>query len=418
MPVIAGLRGVTYSQRVPFLSQRPGDLLAHEDNADSMETRTVKPTSPRSATTEDVVLRDLQQVRLVFRPTFVKNETTTKATLKGTFVYQRKSRNHDWGDVPAVPLSSIKAGEDYRLELHSAELLELFNELTALYQLHDDAGGLPRGMTRYIKANQTVLALSQMTDEDFNAVMSGTESLGAPAVARLIRWASSADNFNLLFERLQKFDPNSLRNLNAALGLATLKRALLMWRQNRDNPSESFWQKLLANQAFVLEQIFSLPIVIIKERAYVGGTRISGKGGHLADFLFKNAVTNAVGLIEIKTPKTPLLGAEYRQGIYNASDDLTGAVQQILAYRQSLVDERDSILREHPGLDPFHPRCVVLIGHAVQQLGSDPKRKQAFELFRRELSDVEIITYDEMYARTQHLVRILEEGVAAPAVID
>jgi hypothetical protein len=347
---------------------------------------------------------------------FVKNEAAANATLKGTFVYQRKSRNDDWEDVPPVPLSSIKVGEEYRLELHSVELLKLFNELTALYQLHDEAGGIPRGMTRYIKATQTVLALSQMTDEEFEAVMSGTESLGAPAVARLIQWASSAENFNLLFERLQKVDPNSLRNLNAALGLATLKRSLLTWHGNRDNASEPFWQNLLAKQAFVLEQIFSLPIVVIQERAYVGGTRMSGKGAHLADFLFKNAVTNAVGLIEIKTPKTPLLGSEYRQGIYNASEDLTGAVQQVLAYRQSLVDERDTVLRDHPDLDPFHPRCVVLIGHAAKQLGNDPKRKQAFELFRRELSDVEIITYDEMYARTQHLVRILEEGVSAAAV--
>ena len=154
-------------------------------------------------------------------------------------------------------------------------------------------------------------------------------------------------------------------------------------------------------------------MLIIQARAYVGGTRMSGRGAHLADFLFRNAVTNAVGLIEIKTPKTALLGKEYRQGVYNASEDLTGAVQQVLAYRQSLVEERDTVLKEHPGLEPFHPRCVVVIGHCARQLGEDPKKKQAFELFRRELSDVEVITYDEMYARTEHLVRILETGVGA-----
>ena len=81
--------------------------------------------------------------------------------------------------------------------------------------------------------------------------MSGAESLGVPAVARLIQWASTAENFNLLFDRLQKIDPDGLRNLNAALGLATLKRALFAWRKNRDNASEAFWQELLAGQAFV-----------------------------------------------------------------------------------------------------------------------------------------------------------------------
>ena len=386
-----------------------------EERSGSIATRTVRQTSPRSATTDDIVLRERQQVRLVFRPTFVKNDASTKATVKGTFVYQRKGRSDSWEDVPAVPLTSVRLGEEYRLELHSAELLGLYTELTALYQLHDDVGGLPRGTTRYVKANQTVLSLSKMTDDEFKAVMSGAESLGAPAVARLIQWASSAENFNLLFERLQQFDPNSLRNLNAALGLATLKRALLMWRQNRDTASEAFWQDLLARQAFVLEQIFSLPVIVIQARAYVGGTRMSGKGAHLADFLFSNVVTNSVGLIEIKTPKTVLLGSQYRQGIYNASEDLTGAIQQVLAYRQSLLEERDQVLTEHPGLEAFHPRCVVLIGHAAKEFGRDVKKKQAFELFRRELSDVEVITFDEMYARTQHLVRILEDGVSASA---
>lgn len=347
---------------------------------------------------------------------FVKNPDAAQATVKGTFVYQRKGRNDKWVDVPAASLNGIKTGEKYRLHLHSEELLKLFDELKSLYQLHEDAGGLPRGRTRYVKATETVLALSQMSDDDFKSVMSGAESLGVPAVARLIRWASSADNFKLLFDRLQQLDPNSLRNLNAALGVATMKRALLEWSNNRDNDSEPFWQDLLERQVFVLEQILSLPIVVIQARAYVGGTRMSGKGGNLADFLFANVVTNTVGLIEIKTPMTPLLGAKYR-GTYNVSVELGGAVQQVLSYRQSLIVERDRLLVEHPGLEVFHPRCIVVIGHGAKQL-KDPTRKQAFELFRRELSDVEVITYDEMFARTRRLIQILEDGAEGSDVDD
>lgn len=144
---------------------------------ESVESRTVRPTSSQSATTEDIVLRDGPQSRLLFRPMFVKNLNAAQATVKGTFVYQRKGRNDDWVDVPAASLNGIKIGEEYRLNLHSEELLKLFDELKALYQLHEDAGGIPRGRTRYIKATETVLALSQMTDDDFNSVMAGAESL-------------------------------------------------------------------------------------------------------------------------------------------------------------------------------------------------------------------------------------------------
>ena len=171
-----------------------------------------------------------------------------------------------------------------------------------------------------------------------------------------------------------------------------------------------FWQTMLAGQSFVLEQIFSLPIVVIQEKAYVGGKSIANSGGHIADFLFKNAITNAVGLVEIKTPKTKLLGPIYRNGVYNVSSELTGAVQQVLVYRRTLMDERDRLLEDHPDLESFNPRCVVLIGHAGKEL-TDKTKRLAFEQFRLQLTDIEVITYDEMFERTRRLVRILEEGV-------
>ena len=373
-----------------------------------METRTVKSTSSRSATTDDIVLRAKQLVRLVFRPMLVHNDQNPSAGMKGTFLYQRKRKSENWEDVPPASIASLKSGEEYRLELHSSELLTLFNELAGLYELR--ASGIPRGETKYVKAKGTVFALSNMSDEELKAVVSGAESLGATAVARLIRWASDADNFTLLFDRLESLEPDSLKNLNAALGVALLKRALMEWSQNRENANEEYWQSLLASESFVLEQIFSLPIVVIQEKAYVGGKTIANSGGHIADFLVKNAVTNAVGLIEIKTPKSKLLGPSYRNGIYNVSIDLTGAIQQVLFYRQSLIEERNRLLEDHPSVESFSPRCVVLIGHARKEL-NEKRKRQAFELFRQQLADVEVITYDEMFERTRRLVRILEEGV-------
>ena len=139
-----------------------------------METRTIKSTSSRSATTDDIVLRDKQLVRLVFRPMFIQNDQDPSAAVKGTFVYQRKNKAQKWEDVPPTSLGSLRTGEEYRLELHSSELLSLFNELTGLYELRKDCG-IPRGETKYIKAKGTVVALSNMTDEELRAVVSGTE---------------------------------------------------------------------------------------------------------------------------------------------------------------------------------------------------------------------------------------------------
>ncbi len=340
----------------------------------------------------------------------VDNKKDPGASVKGTFVFQKKGFNHDWGDIPVPSLSTLKKGDEVKLPLSSEELRTLFTEVAALYELFD-AEGIPLGQTQFVKANETVQALAKMTDEEITTVMSGQESLGASAIARLIGWASDADNFALMFDRLQQFGEGDLLKLNTALGIANIKRALKEWSENRHNDDEEFWQSLLAKQSFVLEQIFHVPIVVIKSKAYLGGKSILNTGGKVVDFLVKNKVTSSVGLVEIKTPDTALLGPEYRTGVHNLSQELTGAVQQALCYRESLSRERLNLLNsDDVDANVFDPFCVVLIGHAKREFAGSKTKRQAFELFRHQLSDIEIVTYDEMFEKMNRLVSVFESG--------
>lgn len=376
-----------------------------------METRTVKSTSKRSATTDDVVLRETDITRLIFRPILVDNQKEKEASVKGTFLFQRKGHSDNWEDSESIPLSKLKKGEGVKLELKSAELLKLFTEIKNLYEMYLE-GGIPHGQVQFVKANKAVEAVANLTDDEITTVVKGQQYLGAQAVARLIKWASDAQNFTLLFERLETLEPESLVNLNAAVGISTLKRALKTWSENRNNSDEEFWQDVLVKQEFVLEQIFHVPIFVIKSKAYMGGKNALNKGGGIVDFLIKNNITKSVGLVEIKTPKTVLLDTEYRNGIYNISSELSGAVMQVLNYRDTLSKERKTLLSDDAiDADAFDPKCVVIIGHARRELNEGNKVK-SFELFRRQLSDVEVITYDELFDRTKRLVETLE-GVAS-----
>jgi len=340
----------------------------------------------------------------------VDNPKDPSASVKGIFVFQKKGSNDSWEEIPVPSLSSLKKGDAVKLSLSSEELRALFNEISALYELYK-AEGIPFGQTSFVKANQTVQAFSQMTDEEISAVMSGQKSLGASAVARLIGWANDADNFALMFERLKQIGEEGLLKLNSALGIANIKRAQKEWSNNRRNDDEEFWQKLLARQSFVLEQIFHVPIVVIKSKAYMGGKSIFNQGGKIVDFLVKNKVTSSLGIIEIKTPCSPLLGPKYR-GVYNISLELTGAVQQVLNYRESLIRDRRSLLEETDiEADLFDPFCLIIIGHASNEFSEDKAKLQAFELYRRQLSDIEIVTYDEMFEKMKRLVSVLETGV-------
>lgn len=100
-----------------------------------MKDVNVRSTSRNTAECEPIILRQTDQVRLVFLPTLVDNPTATDACVRGQFVYQRKVKTTEWATAETVPLSSLKAGEGFKLELHSAELLALLRQLGGLYRI-------------------------------------------------------------------------------------------------------------------------------------------------------------------------------------------------------------------------------------------------------------------------------------------
>jgi len=76
-----------------------------------MEKIEVQSTSPHSATCSDIILRQSDRVRLVFRPEIVDNPSNRDARVKGTFIYQKKGKADSWEKLDTVPLSSLKRGE-------------------------------------------------------------------------------------------------------------------------------------------------------------------------------------------------------------------------------------------------------------------------------------------------------------------
>ena len=169
--------------------------------------------------------------------------------------------------------------------------------------------------------------------------------------------------------------------------------------------------------AYVLSQAFAYPIILIGSKAYVGGKQVSNTGGNIVDFLAVTESTNAAVLIEIKTPGTRLLGQEYRSGIYPLSADLSGAVAQVLKYRQSFISNFHSIMQESSRrMTIGEPRCLVIAGNTSRELREHAKREN-FELQRERLQSVTIITYDELFSRLGSLVTLLEGGEVHPPLL-
>ena len=188
-----------------------------------------------------------------------------------------------------------------------------------------------------------------------------------------------------------------------ATGVEAMRALLQVWDQNKGNSDEAFWQEKFDDSPFVLSQVLPHPIVLVRGKAYVGGKTIDNTGGQITDYLLSQAATGNAALLELKTPTAKLLGAEYRNGVYAPSADLAGAVAQLLSQRDSLVSERDRLLRvEGEELIAFNPASIVLIG-CTDEL-NDTARRKSFELYRSSLMGVTVLTYDELFRNVEQLL--------------
>lgn len=372
-----------------------------------MREITTRSTSRVTAEASDIVLRESESIRLIFRPTILDNRNNADAAVKGVFLYQRKLKKDSWEDFETIPLNSVKTGEGYKLELKSAELLQLIQELKPLYDLHKESG-VPRGQKKYVQASPQLQQLAELTSQDAQKFLNANTTIGSSLLSTLLGWAVNLDDPSPLIKRLVEMNPDSLNKLNAALGMQSLKKALRVWEENEGNADEEFWQKSLTEYSFVLEQVFSWPTSIVDGKAYIGGKNVFNKSGNIVDFLLKNRLTQSAALIEIKTPATPLLSSQYR-GTYNVSTELSGSIMQTLNYKHSLQEDFQSLIRGSGDLfDSLNPQCAVIIGNTQKELDSQTKIK-AFELYRHQFSGLTVFTFDELFSKTRHLISLLEK---------
>ncbi len=346
-----------------------------------VKVTTVESTSRQSAACDDIMLSETSTTRLLFRPVLVENPQNPEACVKGKFIRQRKGANTQWEDTESFNAATLKAGEEINLNLGSAEIHALLKGIGDLRAVYSELG-IPIGTTR--------VAITDSSAID------------------MLRALANYSDPEKLIELSLKIEPSDLDKIETTLSLArfeqTIKElSLALGRTEK----EEWWQRKLAQWPWIIGQLFSQPVVLFAGKAYVGGKGIANTGGELADFLFRNKLTGNVALIEIKTPQTPLLGQPYRQ-TYSISADLTGAVGQVLGYRESLLNEYFGLVRKsHEPFSAFNPKCVVIAGVIASVRADEPKLK-AFELYRTSLKDVEVITFDELVERRKWLMELLK----------
>ncbi len=182
----------------------------------------------------------------------------------------------------------------------------------------------------------------------------------------------------------------------------------LMTQKRWSGKLEEKWHRFFKENSWILSQALALPIVILKDKAFVGGKSIFNTGGKIGDFLYKNKLTNNIAIIEIKTHRDPLLDKTSYRGddVFTASKALSGAVVQVLDQKENLQKEFYSLSKGGTVFESFNPPCVVLVGQV-----SDLEKEQlkSFELFRGNSKEVLILTFDELFYRLGYLLDIFRK---------
>jgi hypothetical protein len=373
-----------------------------------METVTTRSTSAKTVDCNPIELRVTDKVRLVFVPTMIDNTENPRSSIKGSFVYQSKGKNDAWTDLNTDSLRTVKSGETYKLQLHSEELTKLGDGLRALYQIKASQG-LPQGSQTFVRLEAGLARFLALGEADLKRFLNAHPDDAVNTLLKIVEWLSTDDNASHVMKSLASYQASELPRLTSILSLASLKAIVSQWESNKTNASEEFWQKLLASHSSVLSQIFSNPILVMQQKAYLGGKQVNNKGGKELDFLAQATATGALLLIEIKTPLTPLLGAKYREGAYPLSTDLNGSIAQVVSYRQSLMKNFNSLYAGSTTAPVLaEPRCVLIVGSVENDLNTQ-ELKNSFELLRERIVGVTIITFDELLTRVKTLIALIEE---------
>lgn len=377
------------------------------------DTVDVISTSTVTANTSPITLSQTEILRFKFLPTLVDNKKEPNKSVSGKLLYEKKRKNDSHfpsetaGSSVKVSRGAVKVGDWMEFQLNTSETYELYQGLKHLYALYDDIGEIPYGSATYARVDSSLRQFLSIIQNDPSAArMIGNEE-NYDLFKTLLRLITQTSSLDSLKKSLAELQDENAQHLAMSLNIVKLQRVATLMADNLDNNSEEFWQTTVFKEnQWVLAQIFACPCTIFSDKAYVGGKGVDNSGGNLCDFIYQNRLSQNVALIEIKTPCTEIIGNSYR-GTYSFSHELSGAVNQVLNYRDNLTKSYYTLCHQSASqFEVLSPKCVVIIGKLASM---NSTQIAAFESFRNSLSGVQILTFDELYQRVIDLIAILSE---------
>ncbi|MEJ9132577.1 DUF4263 domain-containing protein, partial [Bacillus thuringiensis] len=188
---------------------------------------------------------------------------------------------------------------------------------------------------------------------------------------------------------------------------------------SNNNSLEGVWQKFFEKNTWIfgygLNYIFNSPLDNKKLEQVISGNNFNQSGKRIDTLMKTRGLINSMCFVEIKTHKTPLLDRQYRNECWEISRELSGAIAQIQRYKYKALKDISSktIIKAKNG-DPtgevifnYSPRLVLVIGNLNEFItgnGINEDKLSSFEMFRKSIEGIDIITFDELYERAKYII--------------
>ena len=259
-----------------------------------------------------------------------------------------------------------------------------------------------------------------------------------------------------LLSRAYQRDPHAFRKLVSSdeargdlVAMAHRRKQIARFRRLLDddnyfkseqkrNPKpgpEAVWQEFFEHNPWIFGVSLAGQFLTSWDRnkleKVVSGSSVATPGKRVDALLRTSGRIKSMVFAEIKTHKQHLLKEvkdPYRPGCWAPSDDLSGGVVQVQGTVHRAIGEMTERLPERlsdgsevPGEFTYllRPRSYLIIGSLDSLKGEsggiNQDKFRSFELFRRELVEPEILTFDEVLARAEWAV---ESAGAEPGLAD
>jgi hypothetical protein len=186
--------------------------------------------------------------------------------------------------------------------------------------------------------------------------------------------------------------------------------------------SEDVWQHFFEKNTWIfgygLSYIFNAPLDNKKLEQVTKGNSFSSSGKRVDALLKSKGIINSLCFAEIKTHKASLLKevkSAYRAECWSPSEEFSAAISQIqktvqlslesIRTKTQMKDSSGNLTGENLYL--YQPKSFLVIGMLSEfsgDFGDNEEKLSSFELFRKNLTNPEVITFDELYERARYIV--------------